>query len=80
MGGNNVGLARQDGGRRQRNGHSFGQPLHPSRALGTDALVEMGRVAAATPLQGAVRVYLTTYNEKMWRDTHEQASKEANNE
>lgn len=83
MGGNNVSLARKYGRRWQRNWHSFGQSLHPSRAFARESLMEMGSVA--TPLQGAVCVYLTTYNEKTWRDSHEQDSheqavKEANNE
>lgn len=58
MGGDNVSLARQYGGRRQRNWHSFGQSLHPSRA--SDGLMEMRRVTTATPLQGAVCVHFTT--------------------
>lgn len=78
MGGDNVNLARQYGRRWQRNWHSFGQSLHPSRVFAANSLVEMGRVATAAPLQGAVCVYLTTYNGKTGRCTDGQAGKEAN--
>lgn len=63
LGGDNVGLARQKRGGRQRNGHTLGQSHHLYWAFSIAVVLE----ACGTPpaLQGAVSVHLTTYMEMM---------------
>lgn len=62
LGGDDVSLAGEKRGGRQRNGHALGQPRQLHWAVGVAAVMvpEARGVTAAAPLQGAVGVHLTT--------------------
>lgn len=65
-GGDYVGLSREKRGGGQGYGHTLGQSHQLYRAFGVAAVtvLEVCGTPAATPLQGAVSVRLTTYAEK----------------